>query len=617
MAKAQRLATTVGSAKAPDSAPDDDASALVKLWLGEIKRAQKALDKWLPLAKKIIKRYRDEGSNSDTNKRLPRYNILYSNTETLRPALYSKPPKALVQRRYLDKDPVGRIACRIQQRALQYQIDAGEFNDTMESCVKDYLLAGRGTMWFRYSPEFGTQPLVDGDKGEDVDASEPDDDANLEGKAGPEPAFIEQIKSETVGCDYVNHVDFLTDPARTWDEVGWVARRVYMTCPEMKVRFTKEGLDIESIPLVDGPDEDKSSWEGKGSGEPDDMRKAAIWEIWHKAKRKVIWIAEGFSEQALDEVDDPLDLKDFFPCQRPLNSMWTTDTLVPVPFYQQYKSQADEMDEITGRIDRLVAAAQVKGVYDASVTELARVLLEGDETELIPIKNWVMFSQNNGLKGSMEFLPIEAFITAIEGLYKSRDQVKADINEISGVADIVRGQGDSAETATGVNTKGKYASLRLKDMRNQVSRFARDGIRIMAEIIAGQFQIETLEQMSSAQEMDDLIDDVPVPSAAPPGPPPGALPGPPQAPASPPPPMGPPLAPQRLPFAPGAPIPPPPQLAPGAPPPSYEDNLRVAEIQQRMQHAHEAHGAAMAKATKDLQPKRVIRDKANKIVGVD
>lgn len=497
---AQSYAISVRTVK--DTPPPADPASVVALWQGEISRAQKANEKWLRVGRKIVKRYRDDQPNDGEGKKSePHYNILYSNTETLRPALYAKPPKAVVARRYLDKDPVGRIACRVLQRSLQYQIDAGELDETLRSCVQDYLLPGRGQAWVRYYPEFEPNPAYQ----EENDPEDGVDDG--EGEKAEEPPVLDQIKSETICVDYVNWVDFLCDPARTWDEVGWVARRVYMTKSDMSARFTE--IDVETVPLNNGPDEDQRESRGSEFGaQTSEMRKASIWEIWHKAKRKIIWIAEGL-DTPLDEKDDPLHLKDFFPCPRPLTATTTTNSLIPVPFYMQYKPQADEMDDLTVRIDRLVAAAQVKGVYDSSVTQLARLFSEASDNNLIPVENWMQFAQQGGLKGALDFLPIEMFVTAVKALQEARDSVKNDINEISGVADIIRGQGDPSETATGVNTKGKFASLRLRDMQNEVARFARDIIRIMSEVICGQFQPETLEEMSSAQEMEDLTVEIP------------------------------------------------------------------------------------------------------------
>jgi rubredoxin len=44
-------------------------------------------------------------------------------------------------------------------------------------------------------------------------------------------------KYECSPCDYVFWDDFRTSPARTWEEVTWVARRVYMGREEGVERF--------------------------------------------------------------------------------------------------------------------------------------------------------------------------------------------------------------------------------------------------------------------------------------------------------------------------------------------------------------------------------------------
>lgn len=60
-------------------------------WLGEIARSRKLWKGYRERAQKVIDRYRDEREDFDTGARV-RFNILYSNVETLRPAIYSQLP---------------------------------------------------------------------------------------------------------------------------------------------------------------------------------------------------------------------------------------------------------------------------------------------------------------------------------------------------------------------------------------------------------------------------------------------------------------------------------------------------------------------------------------------
>lgn len=477
---------------------DQDPKYIAGLWLSEIKRAQKQFKDWQDEGKKIVERYRDEkravrgaGGNAYTNnENKARYNIFWSNTQTMLPALYAKAPKPAVGRRFLDKDPTGRIASEILKRALQYEIDSGHLDNALKLCVLDYCLPGRGQAWVSYAPEF-----------EKLDDQSDED-------AVDEPA-AEKIKSESVAIDYVNWMDFLHDFARVWTEVTWVARQTYQTKDRATERFGKDVADRLNYSFM--PEDLKNDTRRRGDSEYQEMNEARIWEIWNKAKKEVIWISEGFDEP-LDQRPDPLKLLDFFPCPEPLMATTTNDSTIPVPFFRQYAFQAKEMDDLTKRLDRLIASCQVKGVYNMAIPALGRLFQEGEETDLIGVENWSQFAGGNGLKGALDWLPIEQNANAVKVLYEARASTKADIDEISGMSDIIRGQGDPGETATGTRTKGQFATLRLKSMQGDVARFARDIVRLISEVICGQFTPETIEEMSSAKEMDDLTMEVPTPS---------------------------------------------------------------------------------------------------------
>lgn len=510
----------------PADAEDDDdedkadPAYIAGLWLDQIKRAQKKFKDWEDQGKDIVKRYRDEKAKGSKMPKA-RYNILWSNVQTLMPALYAKQPKAIVARRFGDKDAIGRVACEVLERSLTYQIDSGGLHKAVKLALQDYLLPGRGQVWIVYNPEFEPDP------------DQSDDDAEPE-------TIAEKIKTETVDIDFVVWTDFLHDHARTWDEVTWVARKSYQTKTKAKQLFGDVANNLPYNFAPEGLDDDRRR---SGAPEYSEMNRAIIWEIWNKPKKQVIFIAEEYPDAPLKIQADPLHLLDFFPCPAPLLATTTTDSLIPVPYYKQYEFQAKEMDDITGRISRLIKACQVKGVYDVSVPALGRLFDEAEETDLIPVETWNSFQSGAGLKGAMDWLPIEQNVEALKALYETRALTKSDINEISGMSDIIRGQGDPDETATGTRTKGQFATLRLKDMQGEVARFARDIVRLMAEVISGHFSAQSIEEMSSAREMDDLIKSVPMPMQAP-APSAVSMGGP-----SPTPMMGTAASPQRLPFA--------------------------------------------------------------------
>jgi hypothetical protein len=443
-------------------------------WLAELKLAKREDDKFIERGDRIIRRYRDDRKNFTTYGK--RFNILWSNVETLKPALYGKTPRAEVSRRWKDSDPVGRTASVIIERCLQYEIDKGDFDASMKLAIIDRLLPGRGTVWVRFEEKELAQP---------VDA--------LPGEEGGEAQVMPNApyKYECTPVDYVFWKDVRYSPARCWDEVTWIARRVYMSQEDGIKRF---GEDFKQVPLTHEPvglDEmEKMGVEGL-----DDMKKAVVWEIWSKTTKQVFWVSEGYSK-TLDIKDDPLGLDNFWPCPKPLFATQTTETLVPIPDYSLYQDQAEEIDMLTNRIAMLVEAVKVVGVYDASQQGVQRMLSEGVNNQLIPVDTWAAFAEKGGLKGVVDFMPLDSVLQALRECYAAREQAKQVVYEITGISDIIRGSTIASETAAAQQIKSQYASLRIKPRQTEVAQFASEVLRIKAQIMCDFYAPQTLVEMS-------------------------------------------------------------------------------------------------------------------------
>lgn len=458
-------------------------------WLSELKLAKKEDEKWVERSKKIVKRYRDDRQGwTDNNKR---YNILWSNIQTMLPALYGKTPRADVQRRYKDQDPVGRTAAQILERCLQYEIDHyGDFDASIKNAVLDRLLPGRGVVWVRFETKDMEEAYAPPEQEEGEEAPEVSD-------SQPE---ISNAQYECTPVDYVFWQDFRCSPARTWDEVTWVARRVYMTKKDGVARF---GEDFNEVPLTHEPiglDELKN--QNIEQSDMGDLKKAQVWEVWVKPTKEVIWVAEGYSK-VLDEKEDPYGLDSFWPCPRPLFATQTTDTLVPVPDFSMYQDQAEEMDKLTNRIAMLVEAVKVVGVYDASQKGVERMLSEGVNNTLIPVDTWAAFSEKGGINGVVDFLPLDMVLQALNECYNSREAAKQVIYEITGLSDIIRGASVASETATAQQIKSQYASLRLKRLQTDVAQFASEVLRMKAQLMADLYSPQNLIEMSGIMGTQD------------------------------------------------------------------------------------------------------------------
>jgi hypothetical protein len=166
-----------------------------------------------------------------------------------------------------------------------------------------------------------------------------------------------------------------------------------------------------------------------------------------------------------------------------------------------YQDQANELDILTDRIDGLVKALRVRGVYDASQPALQRLLTEGDNNTLIPVDKWMAFSEKGGLKGAIDLLPIDTLAAVLIQCYQAQSQIKGQIYEITGISDIIRGQTAASETATAQQIKGQYAGLRLRAMQDGVAMFASELLRMKAQIICTKFQSQTILEYAGAAQM--------------------------------------------------------------------------------------------------------------------
>jgi hypothetical protein len=455
-------------------AEEDTVKPEVQYYLNHIAAYDREFASWETRAKKILKRYRDDTRNSQDSG--SRFNILWSNVQTLKAATFARLPKPDVSRRFRDNDQVGRVAALLLERALDYEITHySDYRETLTSALYDRFLPGRGVAWVRYEPKF---------KQGEAQITE-DEESRTD----------EMLDYECAPCDYVHWRDFGHNVARTWEETCIVWRKVYMTRPMLRERFGDE--IAKKIPLDSEPSEMKNA-----SREGVDKR-AMIIELWDKETGKAVWMSKSFNE-FLDEQDDPLQLEGFYPCPKPLYSTITNESLVPVPDFALYQDQANSLDILSDRIDGLVKALQVKGVYDAASPELARLFTEANNNDLIPVKNWMAFSEKRGLAGSIDMVDLTPIAGALMQAYQAFEQVKSQIYDITGISDIVRGQSVASETATAQQIKGQYASLRLKSYQDDVARFATHMIQLKAQIICQLFDPQTILMMSAADQLSPV-----------------------------------------------------------------------------------------------------------------
>ena len=467
----------------------------VVAWLkDEIDTHERQFDKFLRRGRKILKKYRDVRSPREDA--VTRYNILWANVQTRLPALYARNPKPIVERRYKDRDPIGRTAAEILERSIEFTLDnVNDFFYVMRLAIQDYELPGMACVWMRYEPHFH-KPQLDAAVTEGMQPGFQNEETETEGSdiTSDEEDEVqeEQLAYEETIIDYVSWEDMGWSWARTWQEVRLLWKRAYMDRDELKERFTNlTEEEILQIPL---------DWSPKNLTDTQikiTRKKAVVYEIHDKHKRCRYWLVKNFPK-LLDQRDDDLGLHRFFPCPRPLMANALSDELLPTPNFTFYQDQANEIDELSTRIVAISKALKVAGVRDSSAEGLDRLLSEGVENQLVPVSGWAAMKDKGGLAGSFELLPLQEIAEALSQLREQRQSLIEDVYQLTGIADIIRGFSDPNETATAQEMKGDFSILRIQDAQMEVQRFARDVIRIVGEIVAG-YDIETLKQISGVK----------------------------------------------------------------------------------------------------------------------
>jgi F0F1-type ATP synthase membrane subunit b/b' len=381
------------------------------------------------------------------------------------------------------------------ERALEYEIEHyGDYASAMKQSVQDRLLGGRGTAWVRYEPHIVGEEggEADGAPDDGFQVTEDIDEAETEG--GIHRENQERIEYECAPVDYVHWRDFGLTVARTWEEVTACWRKVYMGRPALVERFGEELGG--KIPLDTKPETSKTFNEKMGEG----ASEAVVYEIWDKTSGEVIWLNKSLGK-ILDTRADPLQLENFWPCPKPMFSTLTTDSLIPVPDFVLYQDQARQLDTLADRIDGFIQALKVRGVYDASEPSLARLFTEGENNSLLPVKNYGAFSEKGGLVGAINLVDIKPIAEGLNMAYQAMEQVKGQIYEIMGIADIQRGQTDPNETLGAQIIKSNNASGRLKTMQHDVVNFATALLQIKAQIICQHFTDDTIVKISGAMQL--------------------------------------------------------------------------------------------------------------------
>ena len=420
-------------------------------WLDEIKDSKKREKDFRQKGREILEIYANE-------KPTP-FNILYSNTDTSLPALFSEVPRPVVTRRYKDEDPMGKVVSEAAQRVLEYLIDTDvdgydKFEGSMSDATVDALLPGRGVTAVKYDSDDGW---------------------------------------ETVCTDSRKWDRVLFGYAQKWSKVRWVAYEEYLD-KEEAIRLFPD--NVNKLTFIEGEEKDDEDEYNKDENKDKGYRKTTqIYQIWDKDDRKIKYVSQQYKDDYLKVDDDPLELTGFFNCPKPLQFVAKSNDLLPTALYTIYENQAKELNRIQGRLNRVIEAIKVRGCYDGALGEEIEKIFKEEDNALIPTDKASTLADQS-LKDSIWLLPIAELVAVAQQLMIARESCKQVIYEITGISDIVRGQSKASETLGAQKIKEAWGSMRLKRPQKEVQRYALDTMRLMLDIAVKKFSEQTWAKMT-------------------------------------------------------------------------------------------------------------------------
>lgn len=435
----------------------------VTLWIERIKKVETKLKE---KHRKLAVQAEDQYHNEDTKKvELP---IYWSSIDSKAPTLYAKPPNPEIRGRNNDvTNPISKAISKVLEEVINYEIDQSDFDSDAKRAVLDFLITDLGVCRIRYDVESSEIPneLIDG-------------------------GYEEVISNQKVFIDHWPWKRFLWDIGKDWAETDWICYLHYMEQKEIKKQF---GHDAN----LSHADSHENS---------DNAGKFTVYEVWNKRKREVYELLEGY-DKPLRVREDPLRLKGFYDCPKPLIVNMKSDKFLPQSDYKQIKKQLESLNTLQCRIDKLTESIKYRGFYDAGVKDMA-ALQSAPDGKFVAVDG-LMSVMGNGTTAdfskALAILPIMDQAQVIGLLEQQKKEAKDQIYELTGLSDIMRGSTKASETATAQQIKSQYGQVRLMKAQTAVNSWLRNIMRIYSELIAEHFTLEQLQMISGEQVTPEMM----------------------------------------------------------------------------------------------------------------
>ncbi len=456
---------------------------LQKVWLSRIKKEEKAHKDFRDRGREVQEVYNDD--LVDDQVYVP---LLWSVVQVEHAGVYSSQPTPDVRPANDEKNPAFRKASDVLERGIAHFVDKQSFDDNLHRAVDDYLVAGLGVTRIKLLSEITEVPIKQAPPPPEILAEMDQDDR----------AALDEVMNRTqpgignqdLEWEFVTWERFGWEPCNSWRHVDWIYFRHRMTGEQCKKRFGR----VLKASKDENDRGDLSSWKTKTYD---------IYEVWDKENKRQLFIAKG--ETAPIEVNkDPLGLAEFFPIPAPMMTNLPSDELIPQADYDYIEPYDRELNRLQERRMALLDQIRAVGAHDAGMPELGDIT-EQTDGESLAVANLSQRIKDVGFEAVMFQLPLEEKVVVLAKLTEQMQFVKAQVDEILGIADIVRGVSNASEGVGTQELKGRWVGIRLSRKRDTVAYTVRAMFRIMAQLLTTHFTDENLVRLTQVEITPEIM----------------------------------------------------------------------------------------------------------------
>lgn len=379
------------------------------------------------------------------------------------------------------------------ERCLNYTVDVTDFDRNAKQAVQDFVVAACGQSKIEMHTETDTVPVTDPMGNEIKDA-----------ETG-EPLMKEIITSQEVNLRHFHWTQFRWEPSKDWKNVSWVSFDHFMTLDQIEDEF---GVDIPTEGAGNGPSNDENPTVNMRPPQMDKYKGVyTVHEIWDKKKRERVWISECYPG-VLEEQDDPLQLKGFFPCPPPMMANVSGRELLPSTDYWQIQFLTAQCHRLMQRVKNLTEQVKDIKFYDQSFGVLKQAQEYPDGTFVAVAQLLDRLRSVDGKADTSSIicdLDNTGKVAVLQELMNQLAQYEARIEKILGISDTQQGYSNPDATATAEKIKDAWSDIRTGQRVQSVSLFFRDVFRIMTEVIANHFTRAQIQAMSGIELTDDQV----------------------------------------------------------------------------------------------------------------